>query len=282
MSKIDELISKLNKHDTEYNLGNSDFAQVKSVNNGLVDCILMQRNFLYKDCILLGNTNVGPGSKGILLFVSKAKYPVFIPIYFVNDSVININPGDILVSVPKSISNNPVPLNTKIVNLRDELRNNGLSEGIHFKYRDGSPQYQQYTRQDVAQSIINIVKEWFSFNKGSILVVCGDCSFKNGGYVDPTGIRNPHSGTGHANWRAMDTYLSNNLEINRMVTKNNKQVILDFFDICFRNGAVVIGWQPPEFLKNEFEQRYQGKVQYWSGHASHFHLGFIGVIDGKF
>jgi hypothetical protein len=98
MSKIDELISKLNKHDTEYNLGNSDFAQVESVNNGLVDCILMQRNFLYKDCILLGNTNVGPGSKGILLFVSKAKYPVFIPIYFVNDSVININPGDVSIN----------------------------------------------------------------------------------------------------------------------------------------------------------------------------------------
>jgi hypothetical protein len=96
---MDELLNKIKKKEVEYDLV-YDFGSVElNHKNGLVDVILMQRNSLYKECILLGNYSPNVNDKGIVLFVSKAKYPCFLPFFFLNNSSSNIyNPNDVIIS----------------------------------------------------------------------------------------------------------------------------------------------------------------------------------------
>jgi hypothetical protein len=69
-----------------------DFGAIKRNNNLLVDVILAQRNFLLKDCIILGNRIPLVNEKGVIIFVSKAKYPCFLPLTFFNENI--FSPGD--------------------------------------------------------------------------------------------------------------------------------------------------------------------------------------------
>lgn len=96
---MEELINKLNKKEVEYDLEYDFGFVISSSRNGLVDIQLMQRNFSYKECIILGNYNPVVNDKGIVLFVSKSKYPCFLPLFFVNNSSSNIyNSNDVIIS----------------------------------------------------------------------------------------------------------------------------------------------------------------------------------------
>lgn len=72
--RIDEIVKDLESYDMII-----DFAIVKKVNNQTVDVQMMQRNYLYTDCLVIGNFKPVEDTKGILLHVGKTKYPVFWP-----------------------------------------------------------------------------------------------------------------------------------------------------------------------------------------------------------
>jgi len=82
---IQDYISQLDKIQKEHDL-DVDFAVVTDVDNATVDIQLVQRNFKYESCILLGNYVPEKNEKGIVFFVSKSKYPCFLPLYFKEDS----------------------------------------------------------------------------------------------------------------------------------------------------------------------------------------------------
>jgi len=267
---INEIFAQVNKNTSEYDLGTSDFAvTIDSPKNGTVAIQLMQRNTVYNECILVGNQNVSSGTRGIVLFVSKAKYPCFIPIYFVNDSSIKIPDGSISIKTQKPINEKDFA-QTDFINLRPYMMQNGLSEGVHFNFRTKAPESQQWGTKETIQAITNIIKEYWLFTKGSIKLIPGDIGLKQGGKFET------HEGRGHATGRGIDMYLSNGLENNATVNKNNKQDIINLFDIMFSQGVVAILWIPPDFLKAELESRYKGKIVYASYHADHFHISFIG------
>lgn len=84
---IEDVFTQIEKSDAEYDMTASDFAiTTEPAKNRLVSIRLMQRNTLYKDCILMGNETIDKDVRGIVLFVGKTKYPVFCPLFFSNNS----------------------------------------------------------------------------------------------------------------------------------------------------------------------------------------------------
>lgn len=266
---IDEILSKVNKNEAEYDLGDSDFAKtISTPNNGVVAIQLMQRNTIYNECIVVGNSNIGSGTKGIVLFVSKAKYPCFIPIYFANDSFINIPEGSVSIKTTKPPNDKGYP-KTNFVNLRDVLKTSGLSEGVHYTLGANSPYDDHWGTVETINSIINIFKVYYEHTKGKIILSAGDIAQVNGGTYQK------HKGNGHATGRGIDMYISNGLQEALRVTQANKQIIIELFDILLANGVWGVMWYPPNFLRPELEQRYGGRILYDSNHNRHFHVSFI-------
>lgn len=274
MSTLDDIFNSLSKRQTEYDIQSSDFAITTSDPlNGFVTVTMLQRNFRYENVILMGNQFVSKGTKGILLFVSKAKYPVFIPIYFGNESNIH-NPGSVNMTTFRDRRMGEYPESANFINLREYVKKNGLSAGVHFRYRSGSPYDEQWGTPETISSITNMIKEYFSFTKGKNILILGDISKRTGGNFGA------HRGRGHRTGRAIDMYSSNQLNIASNIRESNKQDLFDLLDIFFKNGALQVGWTAPEFIRGELIQRYGvTKIRFWGGHANHFHIGFI-IEDG--
>ena len=170
MAEIDNILATLKRQEVEYDVGTSDFAVTLSdAKNGTVDVQLLQRNFKLVSCIIVGNNSIPKNTKGIVLFVSKSKYPCFVPFYFgTNDSKNKHKPGTTDITAYKTDDRDNYPKG-KFINLRKFLKDNGGSEGVHFKYRSSSPESQQWGTQSTISSIYNIIKDWHIYcNQKSI------------------------------------------------------------------------------------------------------------------
>lgn len=129
---IEEVFAGIEKDETEYNLIGSDFAITDSeANNRLVTVKLMQRNTIYKDCILMGTESVGKGIRGVLMFVGKTKYPVFVPLFYANNSNTDrTEPGTIRIQ-----PNYPnIPITFDNLNNDEKEKLNNIKEDAVYVY----------------------------------------------------------------------------------------------------------------------------------------------------
>jgi hypothetical protein len=269
---VTELLSKINKNESEYSLGDSDFARtISNPSNGIVAIQLMQRNTVYNECIVVGNQNISSGTKGIVLFVSKAKYPCFIPIYFSNDSFISVPDGSVSIKTVKPSNEQDYP-QTNFVNLEDVIKSSGLSEGVHYTLRlSDSPYADHWGTVETINSIIKIFKVYFEHTKGKIILNAGDIAQVNGGKYQK------HEGRGHATGRGIDMHLSNGLQEASRITQDNKQIIIDLFDIFLANGVWGVMWFPPVWFRKELRDRYGERIRIDKNHSRHFHVSFISL-----
>jgi hypothetical protein len=86
---IENIISEYDKDEVEYDIV-YDFGIVKeNKGNGVIDVDCLTRKFTHSDVLLLGNSNSVIGTKGIIIYVTKIKYPCFLPfnIRFENDKL---------------------------------------------------------------------------------------------------------------------------------------------------------------------------------------------------
>jgi len=120
---MNDILFELKKNELEYDL-DFDFGIVDNVNNGLLDILNMQRNFLYKDCILVGNYNPIKNDKGLIIFVSKIKYPCFIPFFFMNNSDNNLyGNNDVIISSKGDYEADTTKLESEFIIKVNELCN---------------------------------------------------------------------------------------------------------------------------------------------------------------
>jgi len=269
MAEIDNILATLKKQEVEYDLGTSDFAvTIDDAKNGTVDVQLLQRNFKLVSCIIVGNNSIPKDTKGIVLFVSKSKYPCFIPFYFGTNSSSNEHKkGSFDLTTFKTNDNEEYP-KEGFVNLRDYLKSVGLSEGVHFKYRASSPYSEQWGTRSTVISILNIIKDWYNYTKGNSLFIPGDIAVNGGGKYGP------HSGRGHATGRAIDCYTTNGLEIASNINSSNQNELFALLDILFNYGVVGIMWQPN---KPTIDRYGSNRVIWDSNHGTHFHVSFINL-----
>jgi len=138
VAEIDNILATLKKQEVEYDLGTSDFAVVTKVDNTLVDVQLLQRNFLYKSCILLGNYIPNVNEKGMILFVSKSKYPCFLPFYYISSSSNNeYKPGTTefkskkVVVVDGQVGNLTYPQKISDERMKEKIQKAYISYSVH-------------------------------------------------------------------------------------------------------------------------------------------------------
>jgi len=265
VSEIDNILATLKKQEVEYDLGTSDFAvTIDDAKNGTVDVQLLQRNFKYESCIIVGNNSIPKNTKGIVLFVSKSKYPCFIPFYFgTNSSENKHKPGTTDITAYKTGNKQDYPKGN-FINLRKFLMDNGGSEGVHFKYRDSSPESQQWGTHSTISSIANIIKEWYLYCHDkdiNSLFIPGDIAKVNGGPYER------HEGIGHSTGRGIDCYTTDGLHISGNQYRNRSKLIA-LFDIFRNNGVKGVMWCSTKFdiVVNDCEN-----------HSNHFHVSFINL-----
>ena len=120
-----EYLSLVEIDQAQYNIIN-EFATVEEYHNSLVDVRAQQHNTLYKDCLILGFRAPEKQSKGVVLFVGKTKYPVFLPFdCFEVSTDIDADPGTITFeSVQKKLDDvdvGDVESNKKLILLMCKL-----------------------------------------------------------------------------------------------------------------------------------------------------------------
>jgi len=268
VSEIDNILATLKRQEVEYDLGTSDFAvTIDDAKNSVVDVQLLQRNFKYESCQIIGNNSIPKNTKGVILFVSKSKYPCFVPFYFgTNYSDNEHNPGETDITAYKNESQEDYPEGTYI-NLRQYLSKNGLSEGVH--YQSHSPDSNQWGTIETINSLGGIIKDFYNYTKGKSLFAVGDISKKGGGTFKP------HRGAGHKTGRGADCYTSNQLHIASNQDSNKSQIIA-LFKIFSKNGVLGIMWQPKKFIFNETPySNLKAPFCLWDiKHGRHFHVSF--------
>ena len=139
MSEIDNILATLKRQEVEYDVGTSDFAvTISDAKNGTVDVQLLQRNFKLVSCIIVGNNSIPKNTKGMILFVSKSKYPCFLPFYYISSSSNNeYKPGTTefkskkVVVVDGQVGNLTYPQKISDERMKEKIQKAYISYSVH-------------------------------------------------------------------------------------------------------------------------------------------------------
>lgn len=246
---LSELLGKINTNFETYGLS-SDFAEVtdRETLYGLIEVKMLQRAGAYAEVLYIGFQKPSAGTQGVVLFVGKQKYPVFIPL---NQSTAQKS-GTLKMSTQKK---SLVEGTGEFVQFDQKY--------VFWDYRSGSPPEEQFGLQEVEDRVKEIAKVWYydSLNTTRKKLVLGD--------VNASGHRS------HKNGVDVDIYVDRaNTHIVSVYSTNQIKRLLNIFS---EYGVRVVYFNPipvTPFLE------YSGIVDFnWNSrqpnaHKDHFHLRF--------
>lgn len=257
---LTELIGKSNREFETYGLS-SDFCTVtgKESADGLLTVQLLDRSGTYDGVLHIGFQKPIEGTEGVLLFVGKQKYPVFIPINF--NSTKGQASGTTMLTSGIGVSPNlgePLARRTKFDTWVPFDRTFALFD---YKGTDATEQDQQYCSPDIEPKLKNIAKSWYydSNNSGHKKLILGDIALKGGAKFH----REHDSGT------VADIFAGSGLNVEDVYSTQQIKTILNIFK---NNGVKYVLFQPKNYNDySEFQTWVSNRVD---GHKNHFHVKF--------
>ncbi len=256
---LQDILNKSEISKETYGLS-SDFAQVVSADNpnNLLSVRMMQRvgggKADYEDVLFIGFQKPAVGKQGVILFVGKQKYPVFIPL-LQNTSQ---KSGTVVIQAQEQTS---IVSNTSTRVQYD-------STYAYFNFNGGTPPEQRWVVPEVHDSLKLIARDWYhsSLNPTNKKLFLGDGSTQSG-----QGIRTSHSyGT------QVDVYVAG--DTSNIESVYSFEQIIELISIFKKHGVIKAYFDPadrekyrrvePEFVRYAYKGGESGNT----AHRNHFHI----------
>lgn len=254
---LEDLLNELNISASSYDL-NSDFVEITdTLNNNLVEFKLLQRPGSYQKALVAGSYFPKKNDIGVVFFISKSCYPVFIPLNFGIENLVPTNQGEITITSKKggTLHKGGDGKDFKVLDRTYQ----------YFGIRANSPPEQQYVLPIVETDLKNIAYQWYysKFNVDKSKFIPGDCSIKSNGHFPP------HKG--HTGGNKVDCYTT--LDETNVISKfYSLTKVKELMRIFFSNGAYLVGFYD---AKNQSELvSLFPNIASWKDHTNHFHAEF--------
>ena len=234
----------------------TDFAEVISdLPNGMLRINMLQREGVYDDVLFVGFQKPSPKTQGVVVFVGKTKYPVFIPINKGGQKS-----GTYNVTVTEEVTSQE-PSDPSKFEQYD-------SNYPYFNFNGGTSLDQRWVMPSVHSSLKLIARDWYQspLNPTNKKLFLGDGSTSNG-----RGIRTSHSyGT------QVDVYVDAGAE--HIESDYSFDQIIGLIEIFKKYGVKKSYFDPrdrekfrkvvPEFVRYAYAGGEAGNT----AHRNHFHL----------
>lgn len=256
---LEDLINRLSIEEGSYSL-DSDFSEVIDTSDEkLIDVALLNRPGKYAKALVAGPHFPIKGTKGVVFFVSKSKYPVFIPLNFGVNNISPTKPGEIVLSSESK--------NSSFTHLSGKKSDFKILDRTYpwFGLRGNSPSEQQYVLPSVEQKLKYISFNWYncSENIDKSKFVPGDISILDNVPFD--------THKGHTGGNKIDCYTT--LDETDVSSKYySLEKCKKLLKLCFESGAYLVGFYDPKNQK-ELETLFSGLAS-WKDHTNHFHVEF--------
>ena len=254
---LEDLLNELGISATSYDLS-SDFAEItNTLNNNLVELKLLQRPGSYQKALVAGSYFPKITDIGVVFFISKSSYPVFLPLNFGIENLVPTKPGEITITSKKSGTSH-VGGDAKNFKQLDRTYQ-------YFGLRTNSSPKEQYVLSTTEADLKSIAYQWYysKVNIDKSKFVPGDCSIKaNVPFA-------PHKG--HAGGNKVDCYTT--LDETNVASKfYSITKTKELLRICFDNLAYLVGFYD---AKNQSDLvSLFPKIASWKDHTNHFHVEF--------
>lgn len=255
---IQDLLNKKNINSEFYNLS-SDFAEVVVADNAnnLLSVKLLQRlsggKFDYDDVLYIGFQKPQVGTKGVVVFVGKQKYPVFIPL-LLNTSQ---KSGTVKIQVSNFDNSNLKTDVSKFEQMDDTFP--------YFNFNGGSPPHQRYVMPEVHIYLKLIAQDWYfsPLNPTQKKLYMGDGALKDGSKFH----KSHHTGLD------VDIYVDGSAS--NIENVYSFEQIVELLKIMQKNGVLYVFFDPADKEKyNRVMPNFVREVSGGRDHKDHFHLNF--------
>lgn len=254
---LSEILSKINTSKETYGL-TADFAEVtKSENpNGLLEVKMLQRIGVYDDVLYISSQKPAKGKQGVVIFVGKQKYPVFVPLNFNTTQ----KSGTVKIAVTENVS---------VSNLITDVSKFEQMDATfpYFNFNGGSPPEQRYVMPEAHASLKAIAQQWYfsALNPERKKLYMGDGALKNGAKFHAS----------HDSGLDVDVFVDANAS--NIESVYSFEQITEILRIMKSNSVVSIFFDPVDRAKYEqvipsfVRKAYKGEN---TKHKDHFHLNY--------
>lgn len=234
-----------------------------------VNVSLDTRTGLVRDCVILGSWKPQKGTKGIIFYSGRFKYPYFFP-FFSGVSVVN-ETGSTKIGIQDGVASID---RTGWINFKDYAKQYLAEDKIDE--RGDSPYDEQWGNPEAIKGIVSLALDYYLVNNGSDAIIVGDIG--KIADVRPNGTYGKHRGIGHSSGRAVDIYMRSGIQNASGRKESDLPKLKQFFDLCKKHGVTGV-------LHNDdkFKQIFDGFVveDKHDGHYSHFHVVFTKRNQGE-
>jgi len=262
---ISDILNKIIQKDETYSL-TADFAEVMSADNAnkLLSVRMMQRSGGskpdYDDVLFIGFQKPSVGTKGVVIFVGKQKYPVFIPLL----QNLGQKSGTVHIGNTSSSGTESESLGDSKATFTDANSWVQFDRTFDlFIFNGGSPSNQQWGMPDVIAKLKSIAKDWYydSINNPTkIKLILGDLAKEGGAKFH----NEHHSGT------VADIYANAEAShVENTYTVNQVKAILNIFK---NNGVKYCLYNPKNY--DEYKEYHSWVSNRVNSHENHFHIKF--------